>query len=223
MLGRAGDSAMCVWAQTRKRWPMLGWFRAPGPAQQAFDVRARANACRAALDIRDAVLRFNQRHATPLRTRVGLHAGPVALGPVGGEYHVIGEVPNTASRIEGLNKTLGTTVLASDLVVHQQDDVSVRPLGRFLLAGRSHPVDVVEIVGQQGTIDQSTLELGRRFGRALAVFQSGDLAKAGSLFQALADEYPSDGPSRYYHHLCLERPASVATLTGPPAIRIDVK
>ena len=223
MMGRAGDSAMCVWAQTRKPWPVLAGFRTPIAAQQAFDERARANACRAALDIRDAVLRFNQHHATPLRTRVGLHAGPVALGPVGGEYHVIGEVPNTASRIEGLNKTLGTTILASDLVVRQQVDFYVRPLGRFLLAGRSHPVDVVEIVGQQGTIDESTLELGRRFGGALEVFQSGDMAKAGGLFQAIAEKYPSDGPSRYYQHLCLERPASVATLAGPPAIRIDVK
>jgi adenylate cyclase len=147
----------------------------------------------------------------------------VALGPVGGEYHVIGEVPNTASRIEGLNKTLGTTILASDLVVRQQEGFYLRPLGRFLLAGRSHPVDVVEIVGRHETLDEATLELGRRFGDALAVFQSGDLAKAGRLFQAVAEEYPSDGPSRYYHHLCLERPASVATLTRPPAIRIDVK
>jgi adenylate cyclase len=223
MMGRAGDSAMCVWAETRKPWPMVGWFRTPIGAQHAFDVRARANACRAALDIRDAVLRFNERHATPLRTRVGLHAGPVALGPVGGEYHVIGEVPNTASRIEGLNKTLGTTILASDLVVRQQEDFHLRPLGRFLLAGRSRPVDIVEIFGQRETIDEPTRELGRRFGRALAVFQSADLAKAGSLFQAIAEDYPSDGPSHYYHHLCLEQPASVAVLTSPPAIRIDVK
>ncbi len=223
MMGRAGDSAMCVWAKTRQPWPVVGWFRMPRGAQQAFDVRARVNACQAALDIRDAVLRFNERHATPLPTRIGLHAGPVALGPVGGEYHVIGEVPNTASRIEGLNKTLGTTILASDLVVRQQEGFYLRPLGRFLLAGRSHPVDVVEIVGRHETLDEATLELGRRFGDALAVFQSGDLAKAGRLFQAVAEEYPSDGPSRYYHHLCLERPASVATLTRPPAIRIDVK
>jgi adenylate cyclase len=223
MMGRAGDSAMCVWAETRKAWPIVRSFRRPLAAQQAFDVRARANACRAALDIRDAVRRFNDRHATPLRTRVGLHAGPVALGPVGGEYQVIGEVPNTASRIEGLNKTLGTTILASDLIVREQEGFYLRPLGRFFLAGRSRPLDIVEIVGQHETVDESTLELGRRFGSALAVFQTGDLAKAGGLFQAIADEYPLDGPSHYYHHLCSKQPASAVTLTSPPAIRIDVK
>jgi adenylate cyclase len=223
MMGRAGDSAMCVWAETGSAWPGVGWLRTRPAAQHAFDVRARANACQAALDIRTAMARFNDRHATPLRTRVGLHAGPVALGPVGGEYHVIGEVPNTASRIEGLNKPLGTTILASDAVVHQQEGFYVRPLGRFFLAGSSRPLDIVEIVGRAETVGESALELGRRFGGALAVFQSGDLAKAARLFQAIADEYPSDGPSRYYHHLCAEQPASAVTLTHPPAIRIDVK
>ena len=223
MMGRAGDSAMCVWAETRKVWPIVRLFKTRIAAQHAFAVRARANACQAALDIRDAIGRFNDRHATPLRTRVGLHAGPVALGPVGGEYHIIGEVPNTASRIEGLNKRLGTTILASDAVVREQEGLYLRPLGRFFLAGRSHPLDIVEIVGHREALDDSTFELGRRFGGALAVFQSGDLTKAGSLFQAIAADYPSDGPSRYYHQLCSEQPASAVTLTSPSAIRIEVK
>ena len=223
MMGRAGDSAMCVWADTRKGWPIVKWFKTRAAAQHSFDVRARANACRAALDIREAARRFNDQHATPLRTRVGLHAGPVALGPVSGEYHVIGEVPNTASRIEGLNKPLGTTILASDLVVRAQEDLYLRPLGRFFVPGGSRPLDIVEIIGRREAVDEPTLELGRRFGGALAVFQSGDLAKAGRLFQAIAAEYPSDGPSRYYHHLCSEQPASAVTLTSPPTVRIDVK
>ena len=223
MMGRAGDSAMCVWAETRNAWSSVRLFRTSTPSPHAFDVRARANACRAALDILDAVRRFNDQHTTRLRTRVGLHAGPVALGPVGGEYHVIGEVPNTASRIEGLNKPLGTTILASDLVARHQEGFYLRPLGRFFLAGKSHPVEIVEIIGHHDAVDEPTLELGRRFADALAIFRSGDLAKAGSLFQAIADEYPSDGPTRYYHQLCSEKPAAAITLTSPPAIRIDVK
>ena len=49
---------------------------------------------------------------------------------------VIGDVPNTASRIERLNKQLGTTILASVSVVREQSGLCLRPVGRFVLAGR---------------------------------------------------------------------------------------
>ena len=100
------------------------------------------------MEIRETIERFNERHATPLRTRIGLHVGKVAMGPVGGEYHVIGDVPNTASRIEGLNKQLGTTILASESVVRDQDGLCLRPVGRFVLAGRPGELAIVEILGR---------------------------------------------------------------------------
>ena len=112
---------MCVWAGSRSDRPLARLLGRGAARQQTSDVRACANACQTALDIRETIDRFNARHAIPLRTRVGLHVGKVAMGPVGGEYHVIGDVPNTASRIQGLNKQLGTTILASDAVVQGQE------------------------------------------------------------------------------------------------------
>jgi adenylate cyclase len=222
MMGRAGDSAMCVWADARHAWRIFRWWR-PRLAQPASDARERTDACQAALDIRDAMVRFRDPQATPVRTRIGLHVGPVALGPVSGEYHVIGEVPNTASRIEALNKHLGTTILASEAVVHDQETFVLRPVGHFLLAGKSRALEIVEILGRVDTVGESTIELRRRFASALAAFQSDDMAQAERLFHALTSEYPSDGPSRYYHRLCSGQQASSVTPTSPPAIRIDVK
>jgi adenylate cyclase len=222
MLGRAGDSAMCVWADMRPSWPIpRSWRLRFG--QSASDACARANACQAALDIHDAVVRARDWRGTPVRTRMGLHVGPVALGPVRGEYHVIGEVPNTASRIEELNKHLRTSILASEAVVHEQEGFVLRPVGRFVLAGRSRPLEIVEILGRRDTVGESTVELRRRFASALAAFQRGDVAEAEGLFRALASEYPSDGPSLYYHRLCSGQQVSAVTATSPPAIRLDVK
>jgi len=208
VMGRAGDSAMCVWADTRHAWRTYLPWRSRA-VQTASEARARANACQAALEIRDATVRFHDRRGAPLRTRIGLHVGPVALGLVGGEYHVVGDVPNTASRIEGLNKHLETTILASAAVVRDQGNLVLRSVGYFLLAGRSHPVEIVEILGRRDTVGEGTLELKRRFANALTALQGGGMEQAKGLFAALTLEYPSDGPSRYYHRLCSGQPLSV--------------
>ena len=223
MMGRAGDSAMCVWTGSRGDRLLTRLLGRRADAERTPDPRSRARACQAALDIRETIDRFNERLATPLRTRIGLHLGKVALGAVGGEYHVIGDVPNTASRIEGLNKRLGTTILASEPVVREQDGLCLRPLGRFLLAGRPGELAIVEIVGRKESIDRATQDLCERFAGALAVFQTGNLEQAGRLFQAISSDYPSDGPTRYYRRLCSGDAALVVSASGPPTIRIDTK
>jgi adenylate cyclase len=175
------------------------------------------------LDISHEIAHFNDRHATPLRTRIGLHVGDVALGGVGGEYHVVGDVPNTASRIQALNKQLGTTILASALVVRNQDKLYCRPVGRFVLPGRPGELTIAEIVGQSHAIDRATRDLCERFAAALAVFERGDLMKAGELFHAIAGEFPADGPARYYLALCAGDPSVARSANGSPVIHIEAK
>jgi len=58
--------------------------------------------------------------------------GP-CLGNVGGKGHfawsVVGDIPNTASRIQGLSKHLGTRMLASCTVVGDFDELLTRRVG----------------------------------------------------------------------------------------------
>jgi adenylate cyclase len=220
MMGRAGDSVMCVWSGSRIKPGSRG---KRDQRDRASDERARENACHAALEIRDTIEQFNTRHATPLRTRIGLHIGQVAMGGVGGEYHVVGDVPNTASRIEGLNKLLGTTILASESVVRDQQALCVRRLGRFILAGRPGELGIEEILGRLNDVDQTTRDRCERFASALAVFETGDLARAGALFHAMTEAYPADGPARYYQRLCSGNPAVSAAAGTAPVIRVESK
>jgi adenylate cyclase len=178
----AGDSMVAVWASGKP------------------DATARLRAARASVAILDAVAEFNRSHAdSPLPTRVGLETGEMVLGNIGGEqryeYRAVGDIVNTASRIQGLNQALGTRVLLSATTL-AGIDLRARDVGTFLLRGKRQPVDVCEpIVGGECSLDAASLA---EFAAALAAFRRGDWPAAHERFAALAARYPDDGPSRYY-------------------------
>jgi adenylate cyclase len=191
----AGDGSMCVWS-----------------GHSAPLARERPAAIGAALDILDTVKRLNRLgHAPrPLRTRIGLHAGPALIGIVGGagKYvpHVVGDVPNTASRLENLNKLLHSCLLASDTVTDGLSGFVLRPLGQFLLAGKSEALAVAEVLGRAD--DASAARIAESFAHAFEAYRGGD-PNAASLFEKHLKEFPDDGPAVYFLRRCLASPGSV--------------
>ena len=144
----------------------------------------------------------------PLRlgVRLGLHAGRVFVGPAGGggrfAFAIIGDIANTASRIEALNKQLGTRLLASAEVVAGLDDLLVRPLGEFRLTGRQGVVSVVEIMGLTDGASMAQLSLCGRFPAAVQAVRKHRWAEAAACFEAILRDHPRDGPSRFYLDRC---------------------
>lgn len=202
--GRGGDSALCVWRMpahdSRRPVRLPSWLDHRRRAEHA----ARLNACMAAVEIRDAIDRFNRRHpaAQQLPTRIGLDIGDVGLGPVGGELQAVGTPVNIASRIEALNKQLSTRLLASARVVQDLDALATRRLGSFSLPGKTEPAEVVEILGRRETGTGPDQRLRDRFAEGLALVEQKSWPAARTLFDDLARAYPDDGPTRYYRELC---------------------
>jgi adenylate cyclase len=193
-----GDAMLAVWAQVQP------------------DASQRAQACRAALDVAQAAEGFSQTIASvEFITRLGLHAGPIMLGHIGAvdhfEYRAVGDIVNTAARLQALNKILGTRILASRETTDGLDEFVLRAMGVFRVPGKTKPTAVMELCGYAREATDKQHELARDFAAALEQFTRADFALARSSFERLLQGFPQDGPSHYYLGLC-ER-----YLAKPPA------
>lgn len=81
-------------------------------------------------------------------TRMGVHTGEVIVGNFGGsnlfDYRALGDPVNTAARLEGANRYLGTSICMSQAVALACPGVVARPIGQLMLVGKSVPVTVFE-------------------------------------------------------------------------------
>ena len=81
-------------------------------------------------------------------TRIGVHTGEVTVGNFGGntifDYRALGDPVNTASRLEGANKYLGTLTRVSEATRAGCAGAPARPIGRLKLSGRVQPVMAYE-------------------------------------------------------------------------------
>jgi adenylate cyclase len=87
----------------------------------------------------------------PLAMGIAVHTGLAFAGTLGAprkkKYAVLGDTVNTTSRIEGLNRDLGTGILISGaLLAVLMDRVVVRDRGSVAVKGRREPVEISELL-----------------------------------------------------------------------------
>ena len=163
----------------------------------------RLMACKAAKLLSDQPVSFMAAgKERVLFTRIGLHTGVANVGNFGSatrfDYTALGENINLASRMEGLNKHLGTQVLMTgDTHVAVGEHLLTRHLGGFQLKGFEKPVEVYELIGSLDD-EEATREWRELFAKALEVYRAGDLSTAQILFKQVLHLRPKDGPSKFY-------------------------
>ena len=137
-------------------------------------------------------------------TRIGVHTGSALVGNFGAyqriKYAALGDVVNTASRIEGLNKHFSTRVCASRAVFDLAGDDGFRPLGRVVVKGRQEALEIVELLD----LERAASSHVARYREAYAALDRGDTACAAALLQTLAAEDPTDGPVAFHLHRLAE-------------------
>ncbi|HNI76418.1 MAG TPA: adenylate/guanylate cyclase domain-containing protein [Giesbergeria sp.] len=130
---------------------VMAFWNAPLP-----DAAHARNALACALDMQTAMQELRALwRGTPfaqVQLRIGLHTGEAAVGHLGSQarftYTAVGDAVNTASRLEGANKALGTPILLSG---------ALRDAARA--AGWTQPLlwlDTVRLAGRSAGIDVYT-------------------------------------------------------------------
>ncbi|MHB1193241.1 MAG: CHASE2 domain-containing protein [Longimicrobiales bacterium] len=120
-------------------------------------IDAPARACDTALGILEAVAcrseEWRALGVPDLRVGVGLETGIAVVGNIGSErrfdYTALGDTVNVASRLQDLNKELGTSILIGPGTRAAVGDAFLaRPHGTLSLRGRPAPLPVFELAGR---------------------------------------------------------------------------
>ena len=182
------DAIMCAWTGDRA------------------DFTVRRQPIMAALEANRAIALFNMQRGMSGSLRVGMADGEVFVGHAGGGghfvYSIVGDCANTASRIEGLNKHLGTQILATGTVVASLNEFLTRPLGNFRFIGKTEALPIAEIVALREQATASDLERCEQFVTVRETFEKGEWSIAVALLEQLLLKHPQDGPSKFLHNRC---------------------
>ena len=162
------------------------------------DYRQRALDCALEMDA------FAHAYACRLQTqgvvwghsRIGVHCGEVIVGNFGGktlfDYRALGDPINTAARLEGVNKYLGTRVCVSQAILDGCTGVPVRAVGRLLLKGKSQLLQAFEPLA---ATNLAACANPTEYAAAMRLMQPGEVPQpllARDAFERLAARHPHD-------------------------------
>ncbi|HEY5769145.1 MAG TPA: adenylate/guanylate cyclase domain-containing protein [Terrimicrobium sp.] len=176
-------------------------------------------ACLAAVRCRDvsrALAQTDEWRGLPVfETRFGLHCANALVGHFGARdrmnYTAIGDAINLASRLEGLNKQYGTSIIASESVVERaRDAFDFRLLDVVAVKGKSDAITIYEVLGNKGEAE-GRREIVTSYEAAFAAYAARDFERA----LAVLKNNPSDAPSA----VLIERCRSFLQAPPPPEWR----
>ena len=181
---------------------LMAFWGAPRP-DEAQAVRA----CRAALAIAAHLRSGSLADETgqPLTCRIGIHTGPALVGTIGSarrlSYTAIGDSVNFASRLEGLNKLFGTTILLSAATRRAAGKaIATRELDAVVVYGKSESVTVFELLDLPAEAPAPPWVAA--YESALALYRDRAFGDAIRALDRLFEARPNDRPGLRLAALC---------------------
>jgi len=171
-----------------------------------------AAALRAALLLRGRLAELNaergRRGRPPIHTRIGLATGEVMVGNFGYaqrlNYTVMGDTVNLASRLEGLNQHVGTTVLCSAATARAAGAGAItRLLGVVAVKGKREGVRIHEPLATAAEAPALAAR-ATAWNAAFERYLARDFAGAAPVFAAWLQDCPEDEPAARLVAQCRE-------------------
>jgi len=172
------------------------------------------NAVDAAIEMRAALSDFNLTRKLEGKAStdsgIGIHTGNLMLGIVGGHGRmdgtVVSDAVNLASRVEGLTKMYGASIIISQDTLIKLEDPS-RYNYRFLdvvkVKGKKEVVYIFEILdGEPAEIKKLKIQTKQEFGRALQLYKTKSFDAALEIFQKISALNPADRATKLYIARC---------------------
>ncbi|MEM7292565.1 MAG: GAF domain-containing protein [Pseudomonadota bacterium] len=135
-------------------------------------------------------------------TRIGVNTGAALVGNFGGsarfDYTAHGDAINTAARLEGANKHLGTTICVADTTVEQCSDIVFRPIGEIVLKGKSESVTAFEPLLEDSSLSHALDRYLSAYERLVCGSTS-----ATDAFVSLLGQCPDDKLAAFHLERCL--------------------
>jgi PAS domain S-box-containing protein len=180
------------------------------------------DAVKAAIDMLHRIDEYNGTRNTserpPIRIGIGINTGSMMLGTVGGpnrmDSTVISDAVNLGSRLEGLTKYYGVTLLISHHTfqrLRHPVEYAFRIIDRVRVKGKSEMVSVFEVF----ETDPSELREGKLltkpiFEEALFLYNRYCFEEAARLFQYYLEITPWDKVAHIYLERCQQK--AIATI-----------
>lgn len=143
----------------------------------------KRRACLAALAMLKAVNDLNQRTGAAIAIGVGLNSGDCCVGNLGSaqrfSYSAIGDSVNVASRVEGLTKSYGVPILATESTMSGAMTLALLEVDLVRVVGRARPVPIFTILGDESVAESPEFQaLAEAHRRLIAAYRAAEWDKA---------------------------------------------
>ncbi|MGD1698585.1 adenylate/guanylate cyclase domain-containing protein, partial [Dapis sp. BLCC M229] len=151
------------------------------------------------------IKRDNQSYK-PIKVGIGIHFGKMMVGMVGEKARMEGDAlsdnVNLASRLEGLTKFYGVSIIISEAVFNNLVDSNqyqIRFLDRVLVKGRNHPIKIYEVMdGDPEYLLKLKKQVQPDFEQGVLYYQQQEFAMAKEYFQKVLTVNSQDKTTEIY-------------------------
>ncbi|MFB2937872.1 CHASE2 domain-containing protein [Aerosakkonemataceae cyanobacterium BLCC-F154] len=175
------------------------------------------NAVKAGITMLNALDEFNQERqrsgSLPIQIGIGINTGTMMLGTVGGrsrmESTVVSDAVNLASRLEGLTKNYGVSLLISHytfLSLNNANAYEIRLIDKVKVKGKSEMVTVYEVFdADPPEVKQAKTLTKTGFEQAVLLYNLGKFERAAEIFAKCVSVNPQDKVAQIYWLRCQEK------------------